>query len=398
MTANKLRQIIAQDFLNALKQEKLPWSACWQQNRPMNPTTGKLYRGVNALQLSLHSDALGYTDPRWCTFNQAQEKGWRIRKGAKSCQVEYWAYYDLKKTKLLSWPEVWKLLKTDPDYVSNLQLRCRTYCVFNAEQIDGIPPLKQKHTNIGAIREQRDELIRNMGIRYRVQGNEAYYSLREDTVTLPPEASFDDEYSYMATMLHECGHATGHPARLDRDLSGSFGSESYAREELRAEIASAFTAQVLGLKLTSQQLQGQMQRHIAYVQSWIQTLEDDPGELFRAIKDAEKISDYLIEKGGFEKVLEAARPEQELAPGTVEPASIEPEEVETNIGSIPIEDFREIMALQNGFDSYDDMYSQGYRVGYGYDKEPEPTVSEDFFCNVEVEFVQQTQEEYELEL
>lgn len=344
MAMNKLREKIAQDFLSALKQDKLPWSACWQQERPVNMATGKLYRGVNALYLSFCSDALGYTDPRWCTFHQAQEKGWRVRKGAKSCRVEYWAYYDLKEKKLLSWPDVWKLLTNDPDYWVNLQLRCRTYCVFNAEQIDGIPPLERRHTSIGAIREQRDELIRNMGIGYREQGKNAYYSLPEDTVTLPPEASFDDEYSYMATMLHECGHATGHPARLDRDLSGSFGSESYAREELRAEIASAFTAQALGLQLSSEQLQGQMQRHIAYVQSWSQALENDPGELFRAIKDAEKISDYLIEKGGFEKGMAKAQPEQELAPGTIEP----------------------------------------------------PAVSEDFFCNVE--YARQTQEEYELEI
>ncbi len=345
MAMNKLREKIAQDFLSALKQDRLPWSACWQQQRPVNMATGKLYRGVNALYLSVCSDALGYTDPRWCTFNQAQQKGWRVRKGAKACRVEYWAYYDLQEKKLLAWPDVWKRLTADPDYWVNIQLRCRTYCVFNAEQIDGVPPLDRRSTSIGAIRQQRDELIRNMGIGYRELGNEAYYSLREDTVTLPPEASFDDEYSYMATMLHECGHATGHPARLNRDLSGSFASESYAREELRAEIASAFTAQALGLQLTPEQLQGQMQRHIAYVQSWIKTLDEDPGELFRAIKDAEKISDYLIEKGGFEKTMANAQLEQELAPGAAE----------------------------------------------------HPAVSEDFFCNLEkVEYVRR--EEYELEL
>lgn len=109
--------------------------------------------------------------------------------------------------------------------------------------------------------------------------------------------------AYACTFLHECGHATGHPSRLNRDMSGGFGSESYAREELRAEIASAFTAQAIGLHLTDEQLQPHMELHKAYIQSWASALQDAPGELFRAIKDAEKISDYLIEKGEFENVL-----------------------------------------------------------------------------------------------
>ena len=48
--------------------------------------------------------------------------------------------------------------------------------------------------------------------------------------------------------------------------------------------------------------------------------------------------------------------------------------VATNIGKVPIEDYREIVAVQNGFDSYDEMYNEGIRIGNGYDKEPEPIV------------------------
>lgn len=58
---------------------------------------------------------------------------------------------------------------------------------------------------------------------------------------------FETEYDYMATLLHEAGHATGHISRLNRDMTGVFGSPEYAREELRAEIASAFAAQVVGI-------------------------------------------------------------------------------------------------------------------------------------------------------
>ena len=304
MAQNKLRAEMARQFLDALNQGQLPWKACWQQSRPMNAATGKPYRGVNALYLSYAAEELGYTDPRWCTYKQAQDNGWQVQKGAKSCRVEYWAYYDIKQRKLLSWQEAKDCLKADPNYMENMQLRSRVYSVFNAEQIAGIPAITQRHTDIGAIREQRDTLILNMGIGYREEGERAFYSSYEDTVTLPPEASFDDAYSYMATFLHECGHATGHPSRLSRDMSGGFGSEEYAKEELRAEIASAFTVQALGFSLTDVQLQAQMQRHIAYVQNWAEVLERSPEELFRAIKAAEEISDYLIEKGEFEQVME----------------------------------------------------------------------------------------------
>ena len=299
-TTNKLRSDMAQRFLDALNQGKIPWKACWQGALPCNAATGKLYRGVNALYLSIVADDRGFTDPRWCTYLQAEKNGWQVKKGAVSAKVEYWACYDRKKKKLLSWDDVRTLLASDPAYEKNLQLSCRMYCVFNAEEIEGIPALQRNATDIGTLRQQRDNLIRNMGIGYHEEGSRAYYSPGADAVTLPPEACFDDTYSYMATFLHECGHATGHPSRLNRDLSGIFGSESYAREELRAEIASAFTAQALGLQLSDSQLEYHLSQHIAYVQSWSETLQKNPEELFRAIKAAEAISDYLIEKGEFE--------------------------------------------------------------------------------------------------
>lgn len=312
---NKLREEMAEQFVQALNMGQLPWEACWQQQRPVNAVTGKQYRGINNLYLSFAAQALGYTDPRWCTYKQAQDKGWQVRKGEKARRVEYWACYDTKQKKLLSWSEVRALVTLDPSYEDNLQLRCRIYSVFNAAQIDGIPELAQRvQTDIGQLRQQRDFLIANMGVGYRETGTDAYYAPKEDMVVLPPEASFDDTYSYMATLLHECGHATGHESRLNRELVGMFGSEPYAKEELRAEIASAFTVQALGLELTPAQRQGQMERHMAYVQSWSQAISDAPEELFRAIKDAEKISDYLIDKGEFQPLIDAAALESQAEP------------------------------------------------------------------------------------
>lgn len=296
---NKLRSDMADRFIDALSQGQLPWRACWRQQRPVNMTTGKLYRGINAMFLSYIADEMGYTDHRWCTYKQAQEQGWQVRKGEKSTRVEYWAYYDHKQKKLLSWEEVRRLLAADPNYTENLQLSSRVYSVFNACQMDGVPELLRSSTDIGAVRAQRDTLLLNMAVGYREAGNEAYYNAASDEITLPRESAFDDTYSYMVTLLHECGHASGHPSRLDRDLSGKYGTPDYAREELRAEIASAFTVQALGLELSDTQMEQHMKQHIAYVQSWAGVLKKNPEELFRAIKAAEEISDYLIEKGDF---------------------------------------------------------------------------------------------------
>lgn len=301
---NKLREKMAQSFLAALNEGRIPWKACWQSCQQENAVTGKLYRGVNSAMLSYYAEEQGFTDPRWCTYVQAQKKGWQVRRKSEGCPVEYWAYFDSFQKKLLSWAEATLLLK-DPDYAGKyLQLRSRVSIVFNAAQIDGIPErAAMPQTDIGTIRGQRDTLLQNMALSYREEGNQAYYSPSKDMVTLPPEKSFFDAYSYAGTFLHECGHATGHPSRLNRDLSGNFGTESYAKEELRAEIASAFTAQAIGLHLTNEQLQPHMDLHKAYIQGWAAYLKDAPAELFRAIKDAEKISDYLIEKGEFEKAL-----------------------------------------------------------------------------------------------
>ena len=320
---NKLRERLAQQFIASLKEGQLPWKACWQKNRPQNGITGKSYRGANAFLLSLIGDLEGYSDSRWCTFRQASEKGWHIQKGAKGVPVEYWAYYDSFQKKLLPWSEAKSLLEDSLYAERYLQLRSRTYTVFNAHQIEGIPELPiAPSTNIDTIRKQRDTLLKNMDLKYREEGSRAYYSPSKDMVTLPPESSFFDVYSYTCTFLHECGHATGHPTRLNRDLSGEFGSDSYAKEELRAEIASAFTAQAIGLQLTDHQLQTHMDLHKAYIQSWSEDLENAPEELFRAIKDAEKISDYLIEKGEFEipKVQERGQSAETPQPGENEPA------------------------------------------------------------------------------
>ena len=317
---NKMRERLAQSFVEALTQDKIPWKACWEMPQPQNGITGRLYHGTNSLLLSYFAMQRQLLDSRWVTFNQAKDHGWHIQKGAKGCPVEYWAYYDKEQRKLLSWSDARKILREDPDYAEkNLVLRSKTFTVFNGQEIEGIPEKESVHTrwNVQEFHNARDTLISNMGVRLMEGFSDPSYSNVSDTIFLPFEQDFFDSYSYACTMLHEAGHATGHASRLNRDLSGGFGSESYAKEELRAEIASAFTAQALGLQLTDQQLNHHMNLHKAYIQSWASVVKNNPEELFKAIKDAEKISDYLIEKGEFlpEKTAnqEMSRSKMELA-------------------------------------------------------------------------------------
>lgn len=313
---NKMREQLAQTFVQALKEDRIPWQACWQTPTPENAVTGRKYVNTNAIYLSHMASVYQFVDNRWCTFNQAKEKGWHIQKGAKGQPVEYWAYYDRKQKKMLPWPEARRIYHMDPDYAKeNFLLKSKTFIVFNAQQIQGVPERNaHPETNIEDIRLQRDTLLENMGVRLMEGFCDPSYSPVSDTIYLPAEGDFFDTYSYACTFLHEAGHATGHASRLDRDMNGSFGSESYAKEELRAEIASAFTAQTLGLHLTNRQLEHHLNLHKSYIQSWASVIQNNPEELFRAIKDAEKISDYLIEKGGFELSQErqAAKDEQKM--------------------------------------------------------------------------------------
>src|SRR5690606_4513206 len=193
--------------------------------------------------------------------------------------------------------------------------RVFTAVVFNAQQIDGLPPLEAKPVGPEPERHARAEaILSNSGAKIaHVEGDRAFYRPSTDSITLPARHQFGSADAYYATALHELGHWTGHESRLNRDLSHPFGSEGYAREELRAEIASL----MLGERLEIGHDPGQ---HAAYVASWIKVLEDDPREIFRAAADAEKINSYVLafeqertqEQAQTQSVAETAPPALEV--------------------------------------------------------------------------------------
>lgn len=285
---------VAARIVEQLEQGTAPWQKPWQPGElrlPYNPTTGNEYKGMNSMWLSMQ----GHADPRWMTYNQASAEGGQVRKGSKGTHIVYWKFSEERKqTDEQGRPVIDP--ETGKQKTINVQLeRPRSFLavVFNASQIDGLPPLEARPLMPEPERHARAEaILANSGASIQhVPGDRAYYRPSTDSITLPERNQFPAADAYYATALHELGHWTGHPSRLDRDLSHPFGSEGYAREELRAEIASL----MLGERLDIGHDPGQ---HAAYVGSWIKALKEDPKEIFRAAADAERIAGYVM---GFEQ-------------------------------------------------------------------------------------------------
>ncbi|MDE3121607.1 MAG: DUF1738 domain-containing protein, partial [Paracoccaceae bacterium] len=285
MAANDYAREVADRVIEALQQGTAPWQKPWAPGTlraPFNPTTGKPYRGMNSMWLALQ----GYSDPRWMTYKQADAEGAQVQKGSTGTRIEYWKFHDEQEKR----DESGRPVRDEEGRPVRVRVeldrpRRFTAVVFNAEQIDGLAPLAATTPRPEPERHARAEaVLANSGARIRhVNGDRAYYSPSTDSITLPERSQFKGPDAFYATALHELGHWSGHPSRLDRDLAHPFGSEGYAKEELRAEIGSL----MLGEQLEIGHDPGQ---HVAYVKSWIKALQDDPREIFRAASDAEKIT------------------------------------------------------------------------------------------------------------
>jgi len=163
--------------------------------------------------------------------------------------------------------------------------------VFNAKQIDGVPEYQPKRPAPFEVVNSGERILDNSGARIsHDQADRAFYSRTNDSIHLPPKDAFKDAAAYYGTALHELAHWTGHPSRLDRstlNASYKFGDTNYAKEELRAELASVFLAAERGIPHDPEQ-------HAAYVGSWVKALREDKNEIFRAAHDASAATDFLL--------------------------------------------------------------------------------------------------------
>lgn len=288
--AKSYAEQVAEKLIEQLEQGTAPWQKPWKPGElraPYNPTTGNAYRGFNSLWLR----AQGYEDPRWMTYKQATANGAQVRKGERGTLLQFISFEG--REPVLNpdgTPQLDGEGKARTQLVRYDQPRRFAFVVFNGNQIDGLPPHGpapkmpewERHAAAESILEASEVPLRH------IRGNRAYYEVVADRITMPERDQFPTQDAYYATALHELGHATGHPTRLGRDLGNPFGSIAYAKEELRAEIASL----MIGERLELGHDPGQ---HAAYVASWIKVLKEDPKEIMRAAADAEKITAYVMD-------------------------------------------------------------------------------------------------------
>ena len=299
------KQLVDQVLAN-LEKGNLFWTQGWvAAGAPESAVTGKKYRGINNLYLSLVAMAENYGDNRWATFRQMEEKGWTFKKDeeghtlgkGKSVSVEYYEMRD-KETKRRFDRSVLDGMTFDEqrEYMDkNVYWLRKFYRVFNCSLMDGVPAKEMPMIDVNDRIEKAEAILDYWNAnesKIVYGGSQAFYRPSTDEVHLPEREKFKSTQSFYDTAFHEIGHSTGHQSRLNRDLSGGFGSQSYAMEELRAEIASIFMAQDLGIEPSEDRLQN----NAAYIQSWKDEIKENLNALFTAIADADKIARYVSSK------------------------------------------------------------------------------------------------------
>jgi antirestriction protein ArdC len=282
-----LYQEITDQIIAQLEAGCVPWIQLWGSSGinaalglPKNAATGRKYSGINIVILWSAAAARGFTSQGWLTFRQALALGAHVRKGEKGTTVVYADRFvpDGERTRADEAGE-------EPEAIPFL----KRFTVFNTDQCEEIsaeistaaPPLPEY-----LILPQAEALIRATGADLRIGGDRAFYVPSRDYIQVPPPSAYFEPVNWHRTVCHELGHWTGAERRLNRDFSGRFGSSAYAREELVAEMTSAFVCAALSIEPTV--------RHADYLGSWLEVLREDNRAIIRAASAASKAADYLL--------------------------------------------------------------------------------------------------------
>ena len=300
MKHDEYHRQFADAIIEQIRKGTAPWQKPWgpgERVLPANVDTGRAYAGGNSLHLAAVQQERGYADVRWGTYRQIQARGGQVRKGERG-------------TRILSFRDHRKIAVTDGrgrpvrDKEGKRVYRherlptpiVRQYTVFNAEQADGLPARPAPTPEpLWKVHQEAERVLADSGVPVRhVVGDRAFYSLNNDEITLPERMQFPSANHYYQTALHELGHSTGHPERMNRatltqGMADGFGSPAYAKEELRAEISAMMTGERVGVGHDPS-------RGAAYVEAWVAALKEDPREIRRAAADAYKISDFVLER------------------------------------------------------------------------------------------------------
>jgi antirestriction protein ArdC len=285
-------EIVTSQIIESLESGVVPWRKPWSSAMPCNLVSQKAYRGMNVFMLA----TAGFESKYWLTLNQANSLGGRIKAGSKSNLVTFWNVGEEKlnaKTGKLSKP-----------------FMLRYYRVFNLTQTDGIDLPRavferNKRNQFEAI-ESAESLAESMPCKPEfLQSDAAWYSSARDTVGLPARSLFHSPAEYYSTLFHELAHSTGHASRLKReafDSPSQFGSESYSREELIAEMSSAFLCGLSGIERET------LPNSAAYLQNWIARLRGDSKLILSAASAAQKAADFISRNSNADQAETAVNP------------------------------------------------------------------------------------------
>ena len=273
-----IHQAITDQILAAMEQARSSGRRLWdsQPSLPLNLTTGKPYSGINVLMLWAAGLSRGYSSPYWLTFKQAQTLGGQVRKGEHGTACVFY--------------KPWESADTNPatgETETKTGAVLKSFRVFNLDQIDGIEaPAREARPAFQAI-EDAERILSSSPARIAIGGTQAFYRPSDDTIRLPAREAFINAEAFYNVALHEVTHSTGHKTRLDRDFSGRFGTESYAFEELIAELGSAFLNADLGI------LNATLPDHADYLSNWIAILKGDKKAILTAAAAASKAHGFI---------------------------------------------------------------------------------------------------------
>jgi len=272
---NKSYDRITERIVSLLSQGTVPWHKPWhvKTGLPRNLITQKPYRGINVFLLM----AMNYESPNWLTLRQANAMGGQIKPGEKSCPVVFWKPMKVQDKETQEEKKIPFL---------------RLYHVFNVSQCTGlknIPPAD----DTAFIQTVPAELVANMPQRPVIKHGMslASYSPASDVVNMPDRVRFKSEDHYYATLFHELVHATGHEKRLKRASimeRNGYGSNPYAKEELIAEMGSAFLCGHAGI------VDRTIDSSAAYLEGWLKQLQEDKTLIVHAAAQAQKAADFIL--------------------------------------------------------------------------------------------------------
>jgi len=279
----KVFEIVNDIIMKKLEAGVAPWQKPWagEEMAPRNLISGKAYRGINTFILG----SAGYSSPYWLTYKQAVSLKGSVRKGEHGTPIFFWNF--IKKTNTVSTPS------GDKDVTKAIPF-LRYYTGFNVSQCDlpegAVPTIEAKEHTAIEQNEAAELVLSAYEKGPRVNwgmGARACYSPSEDSVSLPARDDFHSAPGLYSTLFHELGHSTGHTSRLNRDILNSFGTKNYAREELVAEMTSAYLCGECGIE-------GTYDNSAAYLQNWMDCLKDDEYLFITAAGKAQAAVDHIL--------------------------------------------------------------------------------------------------------